>query len=76
MARKTRLTHTGTIEGCDRRTSDGYRKEIPFRETKLHWVDHCGRKFSKARDGFMIGEWPMYRLDLESVRPVGGAGGR
>ncbi len=76
MACKTRLTNTGIIEGCDRRMPDGYRKEILFRETKLHWVDDYGRKFSKARDVFMIGEWPMYRLDLESVRPVGGSRGR
>ena len=65
-----KLTHIGIIEGCDARTSDNYRHRVQIRETKLYWIDQYGHKYSKKRGGYTIGDWPMYKLDLASIRPI------
>ena len=62
------MTHQGTIRGCDARAS-GTILAVDIRETKLYWVDPHGRKFSKA-DGRTPGAWPMYRLALDTVKPI------
>jgi len=67
-------THTGTVLGCDSRTPRGWSKKVLLRETKLYW---CERqewwefKYRKST-GFPAGagRWPLYRLDLDSIRPI------
>jgi len=66
---KTQYTHTGVIRGCDCRVRDTYRKTIQLRETKLYYISVAGTKYKK-KDGTTIGEWPMYCLMLETVKPL------
>ena len=65
-----KMTHTGIIRGCDRRTPDDYKAKVCLRETKLYWISKQGTKFFKKRDGATLGYWPMYRLDLDSIKKV------
>ena len=65
-----KLTHKGTIRGCDARTPKDYKKVVFLRETKLYWVGEYGTKYSKARDGRTLGDWPMYHLDLDMIVSV------
>ena len=62
----SRFTHEGTIKGVDNRTPDGYQFREALRETKRYWVTTHGIKYRKA-GGRGIGDWPLYRLDLDSV---------
>ena len=64
------MTHTGIIEGCDARTSDKHRRRIQLRETKFYWINQFGQKYSKQKDGYGLGNWPMYKLDLTSINLI------
>ena len=63
------MTHTGILEGCDARTPDNCRSRKQFRETKLYWISQFYHKYSK-KDGYGTGDWPMYKLVLESIKPL------
>ena len=65
-----KMTHIGIIEGYDARTPDNCRRRIQLRETKLYWINQFGQKYSKQRYGYMMGDWPMYSLDLKSIKPI------
>ena len=69
MSGKTKTTHIGVLRGCDARTPRNYRQTVRLRETKLYWVDQWGRKYSKKWNGSGAGEWPMYRLMLDTIEP-------
>lgn len=65
-----KMTHIGVVRGCDARTPENYSRRVRLRETRLYWVgQHC-RKFSKKRAGYVLDDWPMYRLDLTSIVPI------
>jgi len=64
-------THEGYEEGCDARVPSAYRRKVMLRETKTMWISKDGRRFSKKHFGAVPGAWPMYRLNLSTVRPVG-----
>jgi len=53
----------------DARTPDSYRREVLLRETKNFWVNTSGVKYRRP-DGHCTGNWPMYRLITESVKPL------
>ena len=65
-----RFTHTGIIRGCDARTPKDWRRTRRFRETKMYWIDEHGTKYSKKWRGQTTGDWPMYKLDMESLTPM------
>ena len=62
-----RFTHAGTVRGSDSRTPEGYHYHVALRETKRFWVTSGGTKFRKS-GGHGIGDWPMYRLDINSIK--------
>ncbi len=67
MANKT--THIGRMLGCDARTKEGTSYLVNLRETKNFWVANTV-KYRKTT-GYPVGtDWPMYRLDLTSIKPV------
>jgi hypothetical protein len=66
---KNKFTHTGIIRGYDARTSDKYRRTMLLRETKNFWVTQFGTKYRKLT-GQGTGEWPMFCLDLESIKEI------
>lgn len=63
-----KLTHIGVCRGVDSRTPDIAFK-ICLRETKLYWVSKNGTKFKK-KNGNAVGDWPMYGLYLNSIKPL------
>ncbi len=65
---KHKYTHEGVVRGTDGRTPEGYHYKASLRETKRYWVTTGGTKFQK-RDGRGIGDWPVYRLVVESIKP-------
>ena len=65
-----KLTHSAIKKGCDARTPRDWRARVKVRETKLYWIDKFGHKYSKKWNGRGTGNWPMYRLDLDSIRPL------
>lgn len=65
-----KMTHTGYIMGCDARTPKNAKALIRIRETKLYWIGQKGVKYSKKRDGATLGDWPMYRLELDSIKKL------
>lgn len=60
------LTHKGYVVGVDARTPDGYKVLRKLRETKNFWITERGEKYRK-HNGYSIGKWPVYKLDLNSV---------
>lgn len=62
-------THIGTIKGNDARTPRDYKRTVLLRETKKFWIDRVGRKFRRT-DGSGMGTWPMYDLDLDSIKEI------
>jgi len=64
-----KLTHYGILRGNDARTSQGFREHVPLRETKKFWISGTGNKYRK-HGGRAMGEWPMYRLDIDSIHPL------
>ena len=74
--KKHKMTHKGDLVGCDARTPLDYRETIELRETANYWMAQNGRWWTKyrKRDGYKTGEdkWPMFRLDLKSIRPIEG----
>ena len=58
-------THIGYLIGSDARTPDKHRVKVSLRETKLYWI-HNTIKYRK-RDGRGVGDWPLYRLDIDSI---------
>jgi len=66
----TGLTHTGIVRGADCRTPDGYRREVELRRKGSLWIAENGRAYHQ-RDGLpLTHDWPLHRLDLDSVRPL------
>ena len=63
------MTHVGVMVGVDARTPRDYQEEIFLRETRNFWVNQYGNKFSKS-DGYRPGSWPMYKLLLETIKPL------
>ena len=63
-----KTTHTATLIGADSRTPDGYTRIAGVRETKLYWVAF-GMKYKKT-NGWGIGDWPMYKIDLSTIKPI------
>lgn len=60
------FTHKGYIIGVDARTPTGYKVLLSFRETKNFWIDTHNVKYRK-RNGYPIGAWPVYKLDLTTI---------
>lgn len=65
----TTMTHTGILEGCDARTPENCRVRRQLRETKLYWISQFRHRYSK-KDGYATGDWPMYKLNLASIRSL------
>lgn len=66
MIMNNKMTHTGIMRGCDARTPDNFKRKVMLRETKMYWMDQYNTRYRKT-DGRTRGDWPMYRLDLDSV---------
>lgn len=64
-----KLTHVGIVRGSDRRTPDGYCYRAKLRETANFWVTEKGTKYRK-KTGSALGSWPMYRLDITTIKPL------
>lgn len=62
-----KLTHIGVVKGSDVRVPDNYQRKVLLRETKLFWITKSGTKFKK-HNGMGLGDWPMYYLDLDSIK--------
>ena len=61
-------THTGYVKGVDSRTSGINKKLVKLRETKTLWISQEGLRFSKKLGGYGPGEWPMWKLETESIK--------
>ena len=46
-----------------------HRKRVLLRETKKSFIGDNGRRYRKA-DGYVVGRWPAFALDLSSIRKV------
>lgn len=68
MSRR-KMTHVGIIVGVDARVPRSYQEKILLRETKNFWVSQHGLKYRKS-DGYRPGSWPMYKLLLDSIKPL------
>jgi len=70
-----KFTHTGIIEGCDSRTKPDSKYTVNLRETKNFWVTvgskgvGDGTKYRK-HDGWGVGDFPMYSLDIKTISPI------
>jgi len=64
-----KFTHTAIIRGNDARTPDGARKKIKVRETQCYWISEHGIKYKKPH-GRGIGDWPMFDLDVSTLKPI------
>ena len=65
-----KFTHFGYIVGCDARTPVNYKRKVNLRETKMFWISENGFRFSKKHYGKTSGSWPMWRIDLKSIKPI------
>lgn len=63
-------THIGIIRGCDARTPSDFKKWVRVRETKLYWITEHGTRYSKKWNGSGTGDWPLYRLMLDTIKPL------
>lgn len=61
------FTHGGYLHG-DNRVGDR-KPAVYLRETANFWVDHYGRKYNKKL-GRGMGDWPMWSLDTDSIKPL------
>jgi hypothetical protein len=64
-----RPTHIGIIKGCDSRTPGNYKAQVFLRETKCYWIGGNGDRYNK-KTGRASGDWPMYRLELDTVKKL------
>jgi len=54
--------------GSDARSPAKFSKLVKLRETKNFWVSEHGTKFHKTGfAGSGVGDWPMYRLQVETI---------
>ena len=67
---KPKMTHSAIIRGNDARTSEGEFRRVKLRETKLYWITEHRIKYRKP-GGRGVGDWPMYDLDVDTIRPLG-----
>lgn len=65
-----KLTHEGYIVGVDNRTPDNFRAKVKLRETKMFWITEYNNKFRKATGRAVGIDWPMHRLEIESIKKV------
>ena len=66
----TGFEYEGYEYGVDNRTMPNYKRKVMLRETKTMWISKCGRRYSKKNGGRVLGSWPMYYLDLNTVTKV------
>ena len=69
MSKAKVLTHKGVLRGLDARTRGEKPQLIRLRETKCYWISQWGKKYSK-KWGAVGGAYPMYRLDLKTIKPL------
>lgn len=69
MAKKKTYTHTGIFHGADGRTPKDFKRRAVLRETKKYWITSLGKRFSK-NFGSGPGQWPLYRLDLDTIEKL------
>ncbi len=64
-----KMTHIGDLIGDARAPG---RHQVLLRETKHFWVTKNGSKYRKGGFGSRAGNitWPLYHLDLNSIRPI------
>ena len=67
---KVYFTHTAYEVGVDARTTKNYRRKVLLRETKTMWISKDGRRYMKRRDGYTAGDWPMFKLDIETITEI------
>lgn len=67
MNKKT--THTGVLKGNDNRTARNCSFQVKLRETKIYWITEKGGKYKK-KNGWGMGDWPLYSLDLNSIKKI------
>lgn len=66
-----KMTHIGIKVGCDSRTHDSFKLQISLRETKNFWIDLHGVKYRKGT-GRTTDDWPMYKILIDSIKPITG----
>jgi hypothetical protein len=64
-----KYTHSGIIKSRYENSTLYPTHRTKLRETKLYWVSHYHLKFHK-KTGRGIGNWPVWRLDLNSIKPI------
>ena len=67
-----KFTHIGYVTGCDSRICPEYRRKILLRETKYFWISKDGQRYCKKKFGRTPGDWPMYKIELDSIQPIEG----
>lgn len=56
--------------GCDARVREGYKRKVKLRETKTMLIGEDGRRYGKNNGFRMFVDWPMYRLDGETITVI------
>jgi hypothetical protein len=67
---KVDFTHTAYEVGVDARTTKNYRRKVLLRETKTMWISKDGRRYLKRSGGYTAGDWPMFKLDIETITEI------
>ena len=69
MTRKHPYTHWGWLRGCDCRTPDGTKHKVRLRKGKVHWITEKGSRFL-LKNGWGVGDWPLYALEMDTVKEL------
>jgi hypothetical protein len=64
------MTHQGTMRGCDNRTPKDANYSIKLRATANFWIDQHGTRYRKDSGTQPGVSWPMYRLDVQSIKEL------
>jgi hypothetical protein len=67
------FTHKGVLVGADRRTSASYKRTVLLRKTAKFWITRSMSRFLRGEgifEGRGTGEWPLYHLDISTVREL------
>ena len=66
---KKGYTHTGYYCGTDSRSPEG-RWKVLLCSKGDYWLSSANQAMYRKKDGLLDGEFPMYRLLLETITPI------
>jgi len=67
------FTHKGVLVGADARTRPSYSRTVLLRQTAKFWITHNMNRFRRDEgvfEGRGTGDWPLYHLDISTVREL------